>query len=146
MNPYAAQSQAYATSSVMTASPEQLVVMLYDGCIRFLRQAEVALGQQQWVQAGDRLQRGAAILDELQATLDMDQGELPHRLEAIYVFCKRCLVEARIERTPVKVGHVIRIMDDLRDAWAQLAAQAQAGDTGAAPASPAPTAPPLLAR
>lgn len=137
MNPYAAQSQAYATSRVMTASPEQLVVMLYDGCIRFLRQAEVAIGEQSWVQAGDRLQRAGMILDELQATLDMDQGELPQRLEAIYVFCKRCLVEARIERTAVKVGHVIRIMDDLRDAWQQLAAQA----AGASP-QPAPPAVP----
>jgi flagellar protein FliS len=139
VNPYADQSQAYRTSSVMTASPEQLVVMLYDGCIRFLRQAEAALGEQSWVQAGERLTRAEAILDELHCTLDMSQGELPQRLEAIYVFCKRCLVEARIDRTPVKVRHVVRLMADLREAWATLAAQAAAPDPGAvAAAMPSP--------
>ena len=57
MNPYATQSQAYKTSAVMTASPEQLVVMLYDGAIRFLRQAEIGITEQSWTHAGDRLSR-----------------------------------------------------------------------------------------
>ena len=44
MNPYASP-QAYRDSAVLTASPEQLVVMLYDGAVRFLRQAEVAMSE-----------------------------------------------------------------------------------------------------
>jgi flagellar protein FliS len=130
MNPYASP-QAYRESSVLTASPEQLVVMLYDGAVRFFRQAQVAIGEEAWQHALDRLNRGEAIVDELLATLNLDAGEIAERLQGIYVFCKRCLVEARMERDGDKVGHVIALLADLREAWATLAAGA---------AAPAPTA------
>lgn len=120
MNPYATQSQAYQQSSVMTASPEQLVVMLYDGALRFLRQAEIALKEGAHQHAGERMTRAEAIVDELLATLNMDAGEISTRLQAIYVFCKRCLIEARLERDPAKVTHVIRLLGDLREAWAEI--------------------------
>ena len=121
MNPYASP-QAYRESSVLTASPEQLVVMLYDGAGRFLRQAEAAFGEGAVEHAHDRLNRGEAIIDELLATLDMDQGTISERLQAIYVYCKRCLIEARLERDVAKVRLVVRLMGELRDAWAQVAA------------------------
>ncbi|MCW2997620.1 MAG: fliS [Solirubrobacterales bacterium] len=127
MNPYAAQSKAYKESAVLTASPEQLVVMLYDGAARFLRQAEAALQEQAWTRAGERIGRGEAIIDELLATLNMAAGELSDRLQAIYVFCKRCLIEARLERDPAKVGHVVRLLADLREAWVQVAGPAAHG-------------------
>jgi flagellar protein FliS len=123
MNPYG-NPQAYRQSSVMTASPEQLVVMLYDGAVRFLRQAEVALREQAWQHGFERMTRGEAIIDELLATLNMDAGEIAERLQAIYVFCKRCLIEARLQRSPEKVAHVIALMSDLRGAWGELAAGA----------------------
>ena len=121
MNPYASP-QAYRESSVLTASPEQLVVMLYDGAGRFLRQAEAALGEGAVEHAHDRMNRGEAIVDELLATLDMDQGQIAERLQAIYVYCKRCLIEARLERDASKVRLVVRLLTELRDAWAQVAA------------------------
>lgn len=143
MNPYAAQSQAYKETAVLTASPEQLVVMLYDGASRFLRQAQAALQEQAWSLAGEKIGRGEAIVDELLATLNMAAGELSDRLQAIYVFCKRCLIEARLERDPDKVGHVVRLLGDLREAWVQLAGgtSAAAGD----PAMPRPAAPGIRA-
>ena len=88
MNPYA-RPKAYRETSVLTASPEQLVVMLYDGAIRFLRQAEVAMLETSWLQASEKLSRAEAIIDELLATLNMDAGEIAERLQSIYVFCKR---------------------------------------------------------
>jgi len=121
LNPYASP-QAYRESSVLTASPEQLVVMLYDGAGRFLRQAEAALGEGAVEHAHDRMNRGEAIVDELLATLDMDQGQIAERLQAIYVYCKRCLIEARLERDASKVRLVVRLLTELRDAWAQVAA------------------------
>jgi flagellar protein FliS len=125
MNPYASP-QAYRESSVLTASPEQLVVMLYDGAVRFLRQAEVAMGEQTWQHAFERLTRAEAIIDELLATLNMDAGEIAERLQAIYVFSKRCLVEARLQRNPDRVRHVGALLSDLREAWQRLAAGAGA--------------------
>jgi flagellar secretion chaperone FliS len=120
MNPYATQTQAYRNSSVLTASPEQLVVMLYDGAVRFLRQAGAATTEGSWVHANERMQRAEAIIDELHATLNLDAGEVAERLQALYVWCKRCLIEARIEREPAKIEHVVRILSDLREAWSQV--------------------------
>jgi flagellar secretion chaperone FliS len=142
MNPYAAQSNAYRESSILTASPEQLVVMLYDGAMRFLRQADAAVGQEGWMQAGERLQRAEAIIDELMATLNLDAGEVAVRLQAIYVFCRRSLIEARVERSTVKIGHVQRLLSDLREAWCHVAAQTPAGARAAAPAPSAALAQP----
>src|SRR5687767_14455283 len=99
MNPYASPA-AYRNSSVMTASPGQLVVMLYDGMARFLKQAEVASEEGAWAHAGDRMAKADAILDELLVTLDVEAGgEVAERLQGIYVFCKKLLVEARVERS-----------------------------------------------
>ena len=120
MNPYASP-QAYRESSVLTATPEQLVVMLYDGAGRFLRQAEAALAEGAVPHAHDRLNRGEAIIDELLATLDMEQGTISERLQAIYIYCKRCLRESRRERDVAKIRLVIRLMGELREAWAQIA-------------------------
>jgi flagellar protein FliS len=120
VNPYA-NPQAYQQSSVLTASPEQLVVMLYDGVGRFLRQADAALAEGVWEQTHDRLSRAEAIIDELLCTLDMDQGLIAERLQAIYVFCKRSLADARRTREGDKIRLVIRLFGELRDAWAQIA-------------------------
>jgi len=46
----------------------------------------------------------------------MDTGEIAERLQAIYIFCKRCLVEARLQRSPDKIGHVVALLADLREA------------------------------
>ena len=120
MNPYASP-QAYRESSVLTASPEQLVVMLYDGVGRFLKQAEITMAEGEHDRAHDRLNRAEAIIDELLATLDMDQGQIADRLQSIYVYCKRCLTEARRDREASKIALVGRLMAELRDAWAQVA-------------------------
>jgi flagellar protein FliS len=119
MNPYA-RPQAYREASVMTASPEQLVVMLYDGAGRFLTQAGAAMLGGTWLQASVKLSRAEAIIDELLATLDMEAGEIAERLQAIYVFCKARLIEARLERDPGRVDQVARLLAELRDAWAHI--------------------------
>lgn len=120
MNPYATP-QAYRENSVLTASPGQLVVMLYDGAIRFLRQAELAMEEGAVAHINDRMQRAEAILEELLSTLNPDAGELTERLKAIYIFCRSELISARIARDPKRVRDVIGLLSELRDAWAQIA-------------------------
>ena len=125
MNPYA-RPNAYRENSIMTASPEQLVVMLYDGAGRFLRQAEGSMIDGSWLQASEKLSRAEAIIDELLATLDMDAGEVADRLQSIYIFCKTRLIEARIERDAVRVDQVARLLSELREAWSQVRSPAVA--------------------
>jgi flagellar protein FliS len=116
-----ASPQAYREAAVLTASPVQLVVMLYDGVERFLRQAEVVMGEGVIVQAYDRMQKAEAIIDELLATLDKSAGQVAERLEAIYVFCKRLLMEARVEKNPAKLAKVRSLLAPLRESWNELA-------------------------
>lgn len=117
----AAAPQAYKQSSIMTASPGQLVVMLYDGARRFLAQAAYAMRERQVGRAGERLQRGEAIIHELLSTLDMSQGEVSERLQQIYVFHLRLLTEARLEQDADKIDQVITLLGELREAWAEIA-------------------------
>ena len=128
MSGYAATAQTavYQQQSILTATPGKLVVMLYDGAVRFLRQAEAAMREGAWLHSYEKLGRGEAIIDELLATLNMDTGEIAERLQAIYVFCKRTLIEARIQKDSEKVGHVVALLTNLREAWAKLAEQAAA--------------------
>jgi flagellar protein FliS len=124
VNPYAASTAAYQEQAVLTASPGQLVVMLYDGAIRFLRQADAAMGEQAVAHSHDRMNRAEAIIDELLSTLDMSQGSIAQNLEGIYVFWKKLLWEVRLERDRDKLAILIRQIANLREAWAQIAQSA----------------------
>ena len=118
----AAHTAAYRQQSVLTASSGQLVVMLYDGCLRFLHQASYALRDNRRSVAVDRIGRAGAIIDELLTTLDLDEGGvIASRLQGIYVFCLRHLNEARTAADPAMVDKVAELLGELRDAWAQIA-------------------------
>jgi len=116
-------SAAYKQQSILTATPGQLVVMLYDGCLRFLHQAAYAMREGNATESGARLSRAEAIIEELLATLDLEKGGVvASRLQGIYVFCSKHLIEARLARDPEMIEKVSELLSELRDAWAQVAA------------------------
>ncbi|MDW5597017.1 flagellar export chaperone FliS [Conexibacter stalactiti] len=121
----AASPQAYRESAVLTAPPERLVVMLYDGARRFLYQAAVTMRNGDIQTSHERLRRAEAIIDHLLSTLDMSQGEVAQQLESIYVFCQRLLAEGRIRQDAEKLDQVSRLLSELRDAWDQIASAPQ---------------------
>jgi flagellar protein FliS len=126
LTPYATaqQASAYRDASVLTAPPERLVVMLYDGAHRFLFQAVHAMRSGDIALTNNRMQRAEAILSELRQTLDFERGgEIAPRLEAIYAFCQRHLLDARIKRDPERIEQVMKLLSELREAWDQVAAQ-----------------------
>jgi flagellar secretion chaperone FliS len=128
MNAYAAAAptSAYKESAVLTAPPEQLVLMLYDGVHRFLFQATVAMRGGDYILTNTKLQRAEAIIDELIATLDHEQGGvIADRLNAIYLYARRTLGESRIEKSPEKIEHVQGLIRDLRESWAQICSGAE---------------------
>jgi flagellar secretion chaperone FliS len=130
MNAYRDASRAYASDSVLTAAPEKLVVMLYDGALRFLARAAAALRADDIGAAGTALNRAGAIVDELLATLDPAAGEMAHHLADIYLFCKRELLAAQLKRDPKRIERVAKLLAELRDAWATIAAAPPAGLSG----------------
>jgi flagellar protein FliS len=123
MSHLASPPRAYRESSVLSAQPEQLVVMLYDGARRFLHQAAVAMGEQQIELTHRKLRRAEDILLHLRDSLDMEQGEISLRLEAIYLFCEDYLRQARFDRDPAKIQRVSAMLGQLRDAWATIEQQ-----------------------
>lgn len=120
MATYAAP-QSYQANDVLTAPPGRLVVLLYDGAMRFLRQAAVAMRHTKIERSNASLQRGEAIIAELLATLDYEKGgEIAASLRDLYLFCQRHLNEARVERDADKIERVVELLAELRDAWAQI--------------------------
>jgi flagellar secretion chaperone FliS len=126
VNPYATAQRAYTESSVLTASPERLVVMLYDGAIRFLNQSAAAMREGQRDRSREKMRRAEAIVDELNVCLDMSYGELPQRLREIYMFCKRTLHTSNVRTEPAGIEAVTRLLSELRESWDEVASKAEA--------------------
>ena len=96
--------------------------MLYDGCLRFLFQSAYAMREGDRRQSQDRMRRAEAIIDELTVTLDHERGgEIASRLQGIYAFCRRHLIEAAVEQDPNKIEEVSELLGELREAWAEIA-------------------------
>ena len=104
----------------MTASPGQLVVMLYDGAIRSLRQSADAMRRGERERSRNRMRAGEAIIDELNNSLDMRQGEIPSRLRALYFYSKRLLIHANVKTDAEAIDTVVTLLGELRDAWSQI--------------------------
>jgi flagellar secretion chaperone FliS len=125
MNPYASARQAYTESSVLTAAPEQLVVMLYDGAIRFLRQSAEAMRAGNREHSRNRMSRAEQVIDELNYALDTSYGDVPQNLRRIYLFAKRQLVRANLDGDADRIDGVARMLADLRESWATIAQRVQ---------------------
>lgn len=105
----------------MAATPAELVVMLYDGARRFLRQAGLAMQEGEVERAHNTLRRAELIVAHLDSVLDYEQGEVAHNLHAIYRFCLAHLNSARLQQDAGKLDEVSELLGELREAWAQAA-------------------------
>jgi flagellar secretion chaperone FliS len=124
---YAASQTAYRRGEVLAATPGQLVVLLYDGAKRFLRQAAMAMRAGEVERAHKTLRRAELIIGHLDNTLDFEQGDVADRLHAIYTFCLAHCNRARMGQDADKLEEVSGLLGELRDAWAQVAAEVERG-------------------
>lgn len=132
MHGYATANNAYTEAAVMTATPAQLVVLLYEGALRYLGRAAHAMRADERRAALASIRRVEGILDELNLSLDMRYGEIPARLRAVYLFSKRLLSEAVIERDAERIDQVARLLGELHESWVEIAARAEHVDAPAA--------------
>ena len=115
------QTAAYRQQAILTAPPGRLVVMLYDGCLRFLFQSAHAMREGDRQTSLQRMRRAEAIIDELTVTLDHDRGGvIASRLHGIYAFSRRQLLDAWREGDADKIDEVSSMLSELRDAWAEI--------------------------
>ncbi|BCS33507.1 hypothetical protein TBR22_A27340 [Luteitalea sp. TBR-22] len=122
-------AQAYLQTQVQSRTPVELVVMLYDGAIKFLGQAREAMARRDLIAKRHALSRGLAIVQELQNMLNMEAGgEVAERLDGLYTYILGRCYEANTQLDPAGLDEAIKLLTPLRDAWAAVAQNpAQAG-------------------
>jgi len=117
MNAYMNQ---YQNNSVMTASPEQILIMLYDGAIRFVRQAKLAIIDDRPRDKAIAIGKAVAIITEFSNTLNYDVGgEIAMDLSRLYDFMVRELTSVNAQSKVERLGPVEKILQDLREAFAE---------------------------
>ena len=109
--------KTYETNSITTASPKGLIMMLYDGAIKFCRLAEMAIDENNIERRNYNLKKAQDILIELRVTLNHDAGELAKNLEILYEFMYNQLVQANTKNDQLQVVEVRTMMTELKDAW-----------------------------
>ena len=108
----------YKKTSVATTSRERILLMLYDGAIRFMEQAKIAIDGGQVQLKGEKISRAHAIVSELNATLNHDVApELCTNLQSLYIFIFDQHNLANLNNDKGALDVAIEILDDLRGAW-----------------------------
>ncbi|OPX45663.1 flagellar protein FliS [Ruminiclostridium hungatei] len=108
----------YKQNSINTATPEELTLMLYNGLVKFIMQAQTAIEEKKFEKANNSIIRSQDIIREFQVTLNM-KYEVAHNLALIYDYMHRRLVEANIKKDKDILDEVLGFAKELRDTWAQ---------------------------
>ncbi len=118
------QANAYLKNRVMSASPEELRLMLFEGAIRFSRQAKTGIEQQDYEQMFLGVSQAQAILLELISNLKPEHHpELCVNLSALYTYLYRRLIDANSEHDVAIIDEVIMHLEYERDSWKLLMGQ-----------------------
>lgn len=113
-NPY----QAYQTNTVTTASPGELTLMLYNGCLKFIKAARVAMESKQIQARHENLLKAQNIISELRITLNMDMA-ISQNMMAMYDYINSRLIEANTKNDPAMLDEAEELVLEFRDTWKQ---------------------------
>ncbi len=114
----AASANAYKSQQILTASREELTLMLYNGAIRFIAESVAATEKADFARANDRNQRAQDIVSEFMATLDM-KYEISKNLWALYDYINYRLVQANLHKDAGQLEEAKSLLTELRDTWAE---------------------------
>lgn len=113
----------YQDMKVQTASPAQIMIMLYDGAIRFSLQAKKKIEEKDFEGKGVFISKTQAIIDELMNSLDFTIApDLCTNLQKLYIYINERLTHANIQLDPEAMDEVIQLLNTLRDGWKQALA------------------------
>ena len=110
---------AYKQNSVSTASPGELTLMLYNGCIKFIGKAKVSMEAKNISEKNYNIQRTQAIISELIVTLNMD-FEISKQMHPLYDYMNRRLIEANIKNDVTILDEVEGLVTEFRDTWKEV--------------------------
>ncbi len=121
--------QQYQQNSVMTASPGELTLMLYNGCIKFIKQAMISIDKKDIEQTHNNIVRAQDIIMEFMSTLNMDY-DVSQNLMQIYEFMKNHLAEANAKKDKAMLEEVLELVTDLRNTWNEALKLTRKNGTG----------------
>ncbi len=114
--------ESYKETSVLTQNKGKLIVMLYDGAIKFLRLAIKEIEARNPEAKGEYIAKAQDIINELNAVLDMEAGgEIAMNLRKLYCFMNGHLSQANIKQDPAKIEEVIKLLEELNQGWKAIA-------------------------
>lgn len=123
-------SDAYLRDAVLTATPEQLHLMLYDGAIRFTRQGIEGLENRKWDVGFEGFSRAQKIIVEMIGALNYDVDRaLCTRMAGLYNFIYRKLVESGVTRVPGPAREALKLLEYQRETWVMLIDKLRQGET-----------------
>lgn len=114
-NPY----QAYQQNSVYTASPGELTLMLYNGCLKFIHIAKIGISEKDFEKRNTYIQKAQDIIRELMVTLNEDM-EISKQLMPLYDYLYRRLIEANVKNDAAILDEVEGFVTEFRDTWKQV--------------------------
>lgn len=112
----------YLEMEIQTATPEMLVVKLYEGAMRSARRAQELNGKGRLGDRGRAISKSLAIVGELQDALDLEQGgEIAQNLRRLYFFVSDRLLDASVNGRMESIDEAVRVLETLYGAWVEIA-------------------------
>ncbi|WP_272700265.1 flagellar export chaperone FliS [Desulfovibrio sp. Fe33] len=144
-------AKAYLATQVETTTQGELLLMLYEAAIKFLKRAKREIDNRDYAKKGIYISKAMAIIHELSESLNKEKGgDITPKLGQLYMFCTTQLVKANIRLDNKMIDDVIKILDGLRSAYAQIVpihdGKAAPGDTVSTGSAPRPPQPSLAAQ
>lgn len=116
------QYQAYKNNSVNTASPEELTLMLYNGCLKFIRYGKKGIEDQNMELKNTNIQKAQKIITELMVTLDQD-APISKEIMPLYDYINQLLIEANIKNDTELLTEAFELVEEFRDTWREVIKQ-----------------------
>ncbi len=109
----------YNNSKILTASPAELVLMLYEGAIKFCNIAITSLEHKEIAKAHTYIIKTERIVDHLRATLDM-KYPVAGEFDKVYEYLQRRLIQANLKKDPEILKEVCSHIRSVRDTWKEV--------------------------
>jgi len=122
--------QKYKKTSIQSASKEKLLLLMYEGAIRFVKQAMIACDKNEIAERGLNIGKAYDVIMELNNTLNHDVGgEIAKNLEQLYLFMTERLTRANVSGNRAELEPVLRVLETLHSGWVEAIEKIKRGDT-----------------
>lgn len=113
------QYEAYQQNAVTTASSGQLTLMLYNGCIKFIKQAIIAVNEKDYESKNEHIQKAQNIVQELMLTLDQ-KIDISQQIMPLYEYANYQLIQGNVKNDVSALEEALHIMTEFRDTWKEV--------------------------